>query len=147
MLQHGLHVRVRAVHIRHHMLACVPFASGFHLIVCGLDSILARRWLNGMLVSLLEYDEDNQLDPSSIVPMVDGGTEGTSVCSPSILYDRKTFIEENFTLLLSNNLCVILILYLCFDIFACKDLMNKCSPNHKNTKFLPCKIFPLYLEF
>ena len=134
MLRHGSHVCVGAVHIRHHMLACVPSVSGFHLVVCGLDSILARRWLNGMLVSLLEYDEDNQLDPSSIVPMVDGGTEGTSVFSPSILYDGKTFTEENFTLLLSNNICVILILYLCFDIFACTDLMNKRSPNHKKTK-------------
>ncbi len=23
----------------------------FHIIVCGLDSIIARRWINGMLVS------------------------------------------------------------------------------------------------
>lgn len=27
-------------------------------------------------VSLLSYDEDGQLDMSTIVPMVDGGTEG-----------------------------------------------------------------------
>lgn len=26
--------------------------SGFHIIVCGLDSIVARRWINGMLVGL-----------------------------------------------------------------------------------------------
>jgi hypothetical protein len=24
--------------------------KGFHIIVCGLDSIIARRWINGMLV-------------------------------------------------------------------------------------------------
>lgn len=24
--------------------------AGFHIIVCGLDSIIARRWINGMLV-------------------------------------------------------------------------------------------------
>ncbi|KAF3860757.1 hypothetical protein F7725_001012 [Dissostichus mawsoni] len=47
----------------------------FHIIVCGLDSILARRWMNGMLISLLSY-EDGVLDPSSIIPLIDGGTEG-----------------------------------------------------------------------
>uniref|UniRef100_A0A672HVE6 NEDD8-activating enzyme E1 catalytic subunit n=1 Tax=Salarias fasciatus TaxID=181472 RepID=A0A672HVE6_SALFA len=47
----------------------------FHIIVCGLDSIVARRWMNGMLLSLLEY-EDGVLDPTSIIPLIDGGTEG-----------------------------------------------------------------------
>ncbi|CAB4000133.1 NEDD8-activating enzyme E1 catalytic subunit isoform X2 [Paramuricea clavata] len=26
------------------------FYRGFHIIVCGLDSVMARRWINGMLV-------------------------------------------------------------------------------------------------
>lgn len=30
-------------------------------MVCGLDSIVARRWINGMLLSLLCY-EDGMLD-------------------------------------------------------------------------------------
>uniref|UniRef100_A0A3Q3GM45 NEDD8-activating enzyme E1 catalytic subunit n=1 Tax=Labrus bergylta TaxID=56723 RepID=A0A3Q3GM45_9LABR len=47
----------------------------FHIIVCGLDSIIARRWMNGMLLSLLVY-EDGVLDPGSIIPLIDGGTEG-----------------------------------------------------------------------
>ncbi|XP_061186301.1 NEDD8-activating enzyme E1 catalytic subunit-like [Saccostrea echinata] len=51
------------------------FYRQFHIVVCGLDSIVARRWINGMLISLLQYD-DGELDPGSIVPMVDGGTEG-----------------------------------------------------------------------
>ena len=34
------------------------FYRQFHLIICGLDSIVARRWINGMLISLLEYDEE-----------------------------------------------------------------------------------------
>ncbi|XP_063981982.1 NEDD8-activating enzyme E1 catalytic subunit [Diachasmimorpha longicaudata] len=51
------------------------FYRQFHIVVCGLDSIIARRWINGMLISLLNY-EDGELDQSSVIPMVDGGTEG-----------------------------------------------------------------------
>ncbi|XP_060095499.1 NEDD8-activating enzyme E1 catalytic subunit isoform X1 [Heteronotia binoei] len=51
------------------------FYRQFHIIVCGLDSIVARRWINGMLMSLLNYD-DGVLDPGSIIPLIDGGTEG-----------------------------------------------------------------------
>lgn len=45
------------------------------MVICGLDSIVARRWINGMLISLLVY-EDGELDKSSIIPLIDGGTEG-----------------------------------------------------------------------
>ncbi|XP_013419736.1 NEDD8-activating enzyme E1 catalytic subunit isoform X2 [Lingula anatina] len=51
------------------------FYRQFHILVCGLDSIVARRWINGMLISLLNY-EDGMVDQQSIIPMVDGGTEG-----------------------------------------------------------------------
>uniref|UniRef100_A0A8D3E397 NEDD8-activating enzyme E1 catalytic subunit n=1 Tax=Scophthalmus maximus TaxID=52904 RepID=A0A8D3E397_SCOMX len=51
------------------------FYRQFHIIVCGLDSVVARRWMNGMLLSLLVY-EDGILDPGSIIPLIDGGTEG-----------------------------------------------------------------------
>lgn len=34
------------------------FYKQFHIVVCGLDSIVARRWLNGMLISLLQYNDD-----------------------------------------------------------------------------------------
>ncbi|KAL6464361.1 hypothetical protein MHYP_G00266780 [Metynnis hypsauchen] len=51
------------------------FYRQFHIIVCGLDSVIARRWINGMLLSLLVY-EDGVLDTSSIIPLIDGGTEG-----------------------------------------------------------------------
>ncbi|XP_055337995.1 NEDD8-activating enzyme E1 catalytic subunit-like [Paramacrobiotus metropolitanus] len=52
------------------------FYRGFRIVVCGLDSVVARRWMNGMLLSLLSFDEDSNLDPSTIIPLVDGGTEG-----------------------------------------------------------------------
>ncbi|CAG5983646.1 unnamed protein product [Menidia menidia] len=51
------------------------FYRQFHIIVCGLDSIVARRWINGMLLSLLVY-EDGALDQGSVIPLIDGGTEG-----------------------------------------------------------------------
>jgi NEDD8-activating enzyme E1 len=53
------------------------FYRSFNLVICGLDSILARRWINGLLLSLLEYDEQTKtLDQSTITPLIDGGTEG-----------------------------------------------------------------------
>lgn len=52
------------------------FYSSFHLIVCGLDSVVARRWISGMLVQLLEYDNEGNLQQETVVPLVDGGTEG-----------------------------------------------------------------------
>lgn len=49
----------------------------FNLVVCGLDSIEARRWINAMLVGMV--DDEN---PDSLKPLIDGGTE-VHVC------DRK----------------------------------------------------------
>ncbi|KAG0222049.1 hypothetical protein BGX31_009388 [Mortierella sp. GBA43] len=47
------------------------FYSEFALIICGLDSIEARRWINATLVGM--HDEEN---PDSVKPLIDGGTEG-----------------------------------------------------------------------
>nr|XP_054752305.1 NEDD8-activating enzyme E1 catalytic subunit-like [Lytechinus pictus] len=52
------------------------FYRQFHLIICGLDSIVARRWMNGMLLSMVGYDDEGNMDPDTIKPMIDGGTEG-----------------------------------------------------------------------
>ncbi|CAG2169360.1 unnamed protein product [Oppiella nova] len=51
------------------------FFRRFQVIVCGLDSIIARRWINSMVYSLLELDEESG-DVLSTVPLIDGGTEG-----------------------------------------------------------------------
>ncbi|XP_036415735.1 NEDD8-activating enzyme E1 catalytic subunit isoform X3 [Colossoma macropomum] len=68
------------------------FYRQFHIIVCGLDSVIARRWINGMLLSLLVYD-DGVLDTSSIIPLIDGGTEGFKGNSRVILPGMTACID------------------------------------------------------
>ena len=43
----------------------------FKVIVCGLDSVEARRWINATLIDMV--DQDNF---ESMKPLIDGGTEG-----------------------------------------------------------------------
>ena len=52
------------------------FYASFQCIISGLDNIEARRWLNATVTSLVEVDEDGDPDPSTIIPIIDGGTEG-----------------------------------------------------------------------
>ncbi|OAJ41466.1 hypothetical protein, variant [Batrachochytrium dendrobatidis JEL423] len=47
------------------------YYSQFNIIVCGLDSVEARRWMNATIVGM--FDED---DPTTLKPIIDGGTEG-----------------------------------------------------------------------
>lgn len=35
------------------------------------DSVIARRWINATIVGM--YDKEN---PASVIPIIDGGTEG-----------------------------------------------------------------------
>lgn len=43
-------------------------------MICGLDSVEARRWINATLVNLVDWN-----DPEGTVkPLIDGGTEGMS---------------------------------------------------------------------
>lgn len=43
----------------------------FNMIICGLDSVDARRWISATLVNMADPD-----DPESLKPLIDGGTEG-----------------------------------------------------------------------
>lgn len=43
----------------------------FQLVVCGLDSIEARRWINATLVQMVDPE-----DADTMKPLIDGGTEG-----------------------------------------------------------------------
>lgn len=69
--------RVAGVRITPHNVPIQDFDESFYrqfqLVICGLDSIEARRWINAMLVSIAEDAED---DPDGIKPLIDGGTEG-----------------------------------------------------------------------
>lgn len=56
------------------------FYRQFKLVICGLDNVMARRWINQKLHSLVvkEVNEDGKiigLDPETVIPMIDGGTE------------------------------------------------------------------------
>ncbi|KAJ5093515.1 hypothetical protein N7456_009376 [Penicillium angulare] len=43
----------------------------FKIVICGLDSIEARRWINSTLIGMVDLE-----NPESLKPLVDGGTEG-----------------------------------------------------------------------
>jgi len=56
------------------------FYRQFKLVICGLDNVIARRWINQKLHSLVvkEVDENGKItsiDPETVIPMIDGGTE------------------------------------------------------------------------
>ena len=48
----------------------------FNLVICGLDSVEARRWINATLVDMVDPEV-----PESLKPLIDGGTEGEPVRS------------------------------------------------------------------
>ena len=54
------------------------FYASFQIIISGLDNVEARRWLNATVVGLVKFDDDGDIDPSSLIPIVDGGSEAFS---------------------------------------------------------------------
>lgn len=74
------------------------FYNKFNIVICGLDSVEARRWINSMMVSLISYDEEGNLDQSSVIPLIDGGTEGLKGNARVILPGITACLECNLDL-------------------------------------------------
>ena len=57
------------------------FYEQFDLVICGLDNLEARAWMSDKLISQVKPTLGNNgrsviLNTSTVVPMIDGGTEG-----------------------------------------------------------------------
>ncbi|GAB1310804.1 NEDD8 activating enzyme [Madurella fahalii] len=67
--------RVKGVKITPHNCKIQDFDEDFYmqfqLVVCGLDSIEARRWINATLINMVDEEVED-----SYKPLIDGGTEG-----------------------------------------------------------------------
>jgi ubiquitin-activating enzyme E1 C len=61
----------------------------FNLVICGLDSVEARRWINATLVNLVDPE-----NPESLKPLIDGGTEGLYLSS--LIKPDVTGLSEGF---------------------------------------------------
>ena len=102
--------RVSSCHVTPHMCRIQTLESNFYrqfkVIISGLDNIEARRWLNSMIMSMVEYDADGDPDPTTIIPLIDGGTEGFKGQARVIMY-----VYINNSILLLNFLNTY---YFCF---------------------------------
>lgn len=81
------------------------FFRQFQVIIGGLDNMEARNWLNEKVHDLVEFDENNNAKPETIIPYIDGGTEGfrgqsrviipystsCSGCTAQLSTDRKVY--------------------------------------------------------
>eukprot|EP00877_Chromochloris_zofingiensis_P012669 jgi/Chrzof1/7656/Cz02g31240.t1 len=72
--------RVQGVNVTPHFCRIEDMPSSFYqeftVIILGLDSLEARRYMNSVACSLLEYDDEGNPEMSTIKPIIDGGTEG-----------------------------------------------------------------------
>lgn len=71
--------RVSDLNINYHHAAVqeknLDFYKQFNAVIAGLDSIEARRYINAVLHSLVEYEND-EVDETTQIWLIDGGTEG-----------------------------------------------------------------------
>ena len=55
------------------------------VLLIRLNVCFVHRWLNGRINNLVEFDDDGDPIPETIIPLIDGGTEGFSGQSRLIL--------------------------------------------------------------
>lgn len=61
----------------------------FKMVICGLDSVEARRWINATLVGMV-----NGENMESLKPLIDGGTEGMCAMRISTLvHESRAYIS------------------------------------------------------
>ncbi|KAJ4422778.1 NEDD8 activating enzyme [Gnomoniopsis sp. IMI 355080] len=84
--------RVKGVKITPHNNRIQDFDEDFYMqftiVVCGLDSIEARRWINATLYGMVDQDNFD-----SMKPLIDGGTEGFKGQSRVVLPGMSSCIE------------------------------------------------------
>ena len=73
--------RCPGVQVTAHMKPIQEFSpkwyKQFDIVIAGLDNIEARQFLNSTLVNLVEFDPaTGEVDPDTVIPLIDGGTEG-----------------------------------------------------------------------
>ncbi|CAD8102788.1 unnamed protein product [Paramecium sonneborni] len=54
----------------------IGFYQEFSVIIAGLDNIEARRWINRVVIQMVERDENEKVIDGSRHYLIDGGTEG-----------------------------------------------------------------------
>lgn len=52
------------------------FMRQFNVIIGGLDNMEARFYLNQLVHDLVEFDENGNINADTVIPFIDGGTEG-----------------------------------------------------------------------
>lgn len=94
--------RVKGVNITPHNNRIQDFDETFYMqftiVVCGLDSIEARRWINATLVNMVDED-----DSDTLKPLIDGGTEGTCRSIPKD-YSREMLTPARLQGTVESNL-------------------------------------------
>jgi len=75
----------------------------FNIIICGLDSVPARRWINSTLFSMLGYDEEGNIELDTVIPMIDSGTEGFEGQVTVIYPGNTACIECNVQLFVKTD--------------------------------------------
>jgi len=75
----------------------------FNIIICGLDSVPARRWINSTLFSMLGYDEEGKIELETVIPMIDAGTEGFEGQVTVIYPGNTACIECNVQLFVKTD--------------------------------------------